>query len=68
MTGHSTPCQAGCSLRLVYSKKSGLSSPQKFLFTIPMKDLALVADLTHCVLGFKSSVKCTPKSLLLSVV
>jgi len=27
-----------------------------------MTDLALAADLTHCVLGFKSSVKCTPKS------
>ena len=38
------------------SKKSSLSNLLKFLFTIPMTDLALAADLTHCILGFKSSV------------
>jgi len=45
---------------LYISKKSSLSSLLKFLLTIPMTDLALAADLTHCILGFKSSVKCTP--------
>jgi len=49
------------------SRKSSLSSILKFLLIIPITDLALAADLTHCVLDFKSSVTCTPRSFSSSV-
>ena len=48
---------------LYMSRKSSLSSLVKFLLTIPITDLALAADWAHCVLDFKSSVTCTPRSL-----